>query len=112
MVNRRQFHVSATSALGGLASLQACSPGSSDASHERTALDTWRHGKVDASDSQLIQRELVRYATLAPSSHNAQCWKFRLSASAIEILPDLVVHFGRGPKLPASLRRPLQAVLV
>lgn len=26
--------------------------------------------------------------------------------------PDLVLRFGRGPALPASLRRPLQAVLV
>jgi hypothetical protein len=33
--------------------------------------------------------ELVRYATLAPSSHNTQCWKFRLEDRAISILPDL-----------------------
>ena len=36
-----------------------------------------------------IQRELIRYATLAPSSHNTQCWKFRISDDAISILPDL-----------------------
>lgn len=34
-------------------------------------------------------RELVHYATLAPSSHNTQCWKFRLEGHAIVILPDL-----------------------
>jgi hypothetical protein len=34
-------------------------------------------------------RELVRYATLAPSSHNTQCWKFRLEDHVISILPDL-----------------------
>lgn len=34
-------------------------------------------------------RELVHYATLAPSSHNTQCWKFRLADQAIFILPDL-----------------------
>ncbi|MCY7390333.1 MAG: Tat pathway signal protein, partial [Leptolyngbyaceae cyanobacterium CAN_BIN12] len=34
-------------------------------------------------------RELVRYATLAPSSHNTQCWKFRLDDRSISILPDL-----------------------
>lgn len=33
-------------------------------------------------------RELVYYATLAPSSHNTQCWKFRLEDQAITILPD------------------------
>lgn len=34
-------------------------------------------------------REIVRYATLAPSSHNTQCWKFELGESSITILPDL-----------------------
>jgi hypothetical protein len=34
-------------------------------------------------------RELVRYATLAPSSHNTQCWKFQLEDQTISILPDL-----------------------
>lgn len=33
-------------------------------------------------------KELVRYATLAPSSHNTQCWKFRLEDQTISILPD------------------------
>ena len=34
-------------------------------------------------------RELVRYATLAPSSHNTQCWTFHLQNHAIVIAPDL-----------------------
>ena len=36
-----------------------------------------------------LMRELVRYATLAPSSHNTQCWKFRPAARSITIEPDL-----------------------
>jgi len=36
-----------------------------------------------------VMRELVRYATLAPSSHNTQYWKFRLAARSIMIEPDL-----------------------
>jgi hypothetical protein len=38
-----------------------------------------------------LGRELVRYATLAPSSHNTQCWKFALDGTgqAITLLPDL-----------------------
>ena len=32
---------------------------------------------------------LVRYATLAASSHNTQPWKFGLSAGSVAILPDL-----------------------
>lgn len=39
--------------------------------------------------SAQLQRELVRFATLAPSSHNTQCWKFHLAENAISILPDL-----------------------
>lgn len=34
-------------------------------------------------------RDLVRYATLAPSSHNTQCWKFSIGTNEISILPDL-----------------------
>ena len=33
--------------------------------------------------------ELVRYATLAPSSHNTQCWTFRIQEQAIVIAPDM-----------------------
>lgn len=33
--------------------------------------------------------ELVRYATLAPSSHNTQCWKFSATETSITLLPDL-----------------------
>jgi len=89
MVRRRQFNVSATAAMGGLPVLSACSLATDADSYEQVALGTWRHGKVDATDGKLVQRELVRYATLAPSSHNTQCWKFRLADRAIEILPDL-----------------------
>lgn len=32
--------------------------------------------------------ELVRFATLAPNSHNTQPWRLRLSASRVTILPD------------------------
>ncbi len=32
--------------------------------------------------------DLVRYATLAPSGHNTQPWRFRLGEGRIDILPD------------------------
>jgi hypothetical protein len=35
-----------------------------------------------------LNQELIRNATLAPSSHNTQCWKFALEPHAITILPD------------------------
>ena len=37
---------------------------------------------------QALQRELVRYATLAPNSHNTQAWKFHLAPGKISIAPD------------------------
>ncbi|QUL38912.1 twin-arginine translocation signal domain-containing protein [Erythrobacter sp. JK5] len=34
-------------------------------------------------------QDLIRFATLAPNSHNTQPWKFRPGHRAVEILPDL-----------------------
>src|SRR6185369_8977878 len=31
---------------------------------------------------------LLKFASIAPSSHNTQPWKFRLTENSIEILPD------------------------
>lgn len=42
----------------------------------------------ESRDGTLDLRELVRLATLAPSSHNTQPWTFRLEAKAITIAPD------------------------
>lgn len=38
--------------------------------------------------SDLDTKELIRYATLAASSHNSQPWKFRIEQNTITILPD------------------------
>jgi hypothetical protein len=50
---------------------------------------TWRHGPRRFDARTALQRELVRYATLAPSSHNTQCWRFECDAGGIAIRPDL-----------------------
>ena len=34
-------------------------------------------------------RDFIRYATLAANSHNTQPWRFKVSDSGIEILPDM-----------------------
>lgn len=47
----------------------------------------WRHTALGNSESDYAG--LVRYATLAASSHNTQPWKFRLEPGRILILPDL-----------------------
>ncbi|MDH4051717.1 MAG: Tat pathway signal protein [Rubrivivax sp.] len=57
--------------------------------YEDAVRDLWRHGAVDHRDAVAVKRELVRYATLAPSSHNTQCWRFGIEPQAITIRPDL-----------------------
>jgi hypothetical protein len=88
MVSRRAFLFSTAATIGGLATQSSCSSEGIADSYERAASSTWRHGTRGASDKAGLLRELVRYATLAPSSHNTQCWKFRLEDDAISIWPD------------------------
>jgi hypothetical protein len=57
--------------------------------YEDAIRQIWRHTAGSLTGTQEVQRELVRYATLAPSSHNTQCWKFSLDDGQISILPDL-----------------------
>jgi hypothetical protein len=87
MVSRREFMVSIAT-LASFELLQACSPVSNSESYEHAVQSTWRQGKVNTHDKSALLYELVRYATLAPSSHNTQCWKFHVEDDAISILPD------------------------
>ncbi len=89
MTSRREFVVSALTAAGAMAGLPSCSSEPGADSYEAVADRTWRHSKAVVGDKTALLHELVRYATLAPSSHNTQCWKFRLEDGAISILPDL-----------------------
>ncbi|MBS1143893.1 MAG: hypothetical protein H6R14_1299 [Proteobacteria bacterium] len=89
MSSRREFIFSALASVGATAGLASCSSGGGVDSYENVADRTWRHGKPAAGDKAALLHELVRCATLAPSSHNTQCWKFRLEDDAISILPDL-----------------------
>ena len=43
--------------------------------------------EIESPEDQL--KFLLQYAILAPSSHNAQPWQFRIMADGVEILPDL-----------------------
>jgi hypothetical protein len=55
------------------------------------ALEPWRVTETDrpsnASPAQLA-RFLLRYAILAPSSHNTQPWRFRIGEQAVELFAD------------------------
>ncbi|MFT3803925.1 MAG: Tat pathway signal protein [Burkholderiaceae bacterium] len=57
-------------------------------SEPKTVGDVPAARRVGEADDRL---DLVRYATMAASSHNTQPWKFRLEPDRIVILPD----FGR-----------------
>ena len=81
MLTRREFAMTAPFLLS------ACAPDGE--SYAAAAARTWQVGAPRGIDGLALKRELVRYATLAPSSHNTQCWKFALQERAIAILPDL-----------------------
>ncbi|MBW4933164.1 Acg family FMN-binding oxidoreductase [Marinobacter sp. F4206] len=49
--------------------------------------ETWCHSAPDVSPCDY--KKLVRYATLAASSHNTQPWIFKLEYNRIRVLPDL-----------------------
>ncbi|PZO20667.1 MAG: Tat pathway signal protein [Burkholderiales bacterium] len=98
-MTRRRFASSASVALGGFAGLglSACSTEPDPQAYESAVAQTWRLTSEPGQDgaapgprpAQALSRELVRLATLAPSSHNTQCWKFALEEQAVVILPDL-----------------------
>ncbi|QSP94687.1 hypothetical protein LPB19_16180 [Marinobacter salinisoli] len=56
-------------------------------SYSDKAQKTWRHGNLDLATN--VFTELVRYATLAASSHNTQPWRFKLERNGIWVLPDV-----------------------
>lgn len=89
MTSRRHFTTSAL--LGSSLALAGCSPELAESSYDAVVEQTWRLGALSGFDGAALGRELVRYATLAPSSHNTQCWKFLLASGgqAISIQPDL-----------------------
>ena len=87
MITRRQFICSAA-AIAALPLAGDLSAAEGDESYEAAATRVWRPITEPITDQLLLKRELVRYATLAASSHNTQCWQFKIAANGIVILPD------------------------
>ncbi len=85
-MNRRQIIIGSGALVAGIGSaayLTTSGMGSSSdyatsISHSRAPLE-----------NPAYARDLIRYATLAPNSHNTQAWKFSVHGSVIQILPDL-----------------------
>ena len=54
--------------------------------YQQAVTAIWRHSDPGCTDARY--RDLVRYATLAASSHNTQPWKFRIEPKRIAISAD------------------------
>ena len=91
MITRRQFAAATPWLFATPLALSGCSQGAAADGYEAVAERTWQPGPLVGLDGPALGRELVRYATLAPSSHNTQCWTFALDRDgrSITILPDL-----------------------
>lgn len=88
MATRRAFIKAAALAGAGGAGAAAWHAFRSARDYDQATARTWRHEETELPRSGLPMRALVRYATLAPSSHNTQCWKFRVADRSVSILPD------------------------
>ena len=89
VISKRQFVSSAPALFSAAPLLSACAQPSVSEGYEAVAARTWRAGPSAGIEGAALARELVRCATLAPSSHNTQCWKFAIEDKAITLLPDL-----------------------
>ncbi len=88
-MKKRQFLASGAALLGGVVPITGCAEASGADAYQEASARTWREGALRGLQGQALMEELVRYATLAPSSHNTQCWKFVLGEQSITIRPDL-----------------------
>jgi hypothetical protein len=91
MITRRRFAASTPLLAASALASSGCSQDATADGYDAVADRTWQPRAVTNLSGTALGRELVRYATLAPSSHNTQCWKFSLDANgrSIGILPDL-----------------------
>jgi hypothetical protein len=69
--------------------LSGCSEAPSADNYEPIAAAIRQPSDVEGLEGRALRQELVRCATLAPSSHNTQCWKFAWEDKGVTILPDL-----------------------
>ena len=90
MPTRRQVILATAALAGGMAAYAVGAYQNAASRYNEAVRNTWQHATNNPpAEISAINRELVRYATLAASSHNTQCWKFRIEDQTISILPDL-----------------------
>ena len=85
-LSRRQLLVHAATAAAASSGLVACSDSGSPTYQD--AIAEIARPMLPQSRDRARFRELVRYATLAASSHNTQPWRFALAERSISILAD------------------------
>lgn len=86
-MTRRHFNEAVVAALAS--TLAAGCTGRDDApSYDELVARTWRHTDRRPDSHLELQKELIRYATLAPNSHNTQPWRFLVQPEQIVLLPD------------------------
>jgi len=81
----RPAFLGTTAVLAAAGSLESCS---SSPSYDSVIAQTYRPFDGHLIERNALNRELVRYATLAPSSHNTQCWKFEVGDRHVSTVPD------------------------
>lgn len=84
---RRRLQPEQGTAVHSLARRKAAFAKEGALDYATTLASIWRHH--DLGNAAHDHAVLVRYATLAASSHNTQPWKFGLERNRIRILPDL-----------------------
>lgn len=89
MRSRRQFLRNALALGLGCGPLSGCAPGRDDEEYAKAVRVIWGASLGIPANARAAGVEMVRYATLAASSHNSQPWRFRLEDEKITILPDL-----------------------
>ncbi|AOP36315.1 hypothetical protein A0128_20040 [Leptospira tipperaryensis] len=84
---RKDFLTKAAALSAGVA-LTSLFPGCSGADYgeEVDRIRSKPFSKLAGEDNTMLN--LIRYATLAPSGHNSQPWKFSLKGNTIRIFPD------------------------
>ena len=96
-IQRRQFMATVPAVLVGVSTLPACSEAPNTERHAAVASSIRQLSPAVGIDGQALGQqlgpdlvsELVKSATLAPSSHNTQCCKFAQEGQGITGLPDL-----------------------
>ena len=87
-ITRQQFIHTGLAIAAMPLSLSGCTQTGSLPNYDEAIKQTWRISTDQFASEQLLQRELVRCATLAPSGHNTQPWKFHIERGSISMLPD------------------------